>query len=100
MDILFTKRLGDEVILSQRDEELQAGARNLARIKHWHVDNFVWLAGFPKIVPTSGDRFEVFGNSVEDFSYRMRVIDRGAEQRAALKSAGELAGELLHASDG
>src|SRR5207249_5946776 len=79
--------------------QLQARARNLAGIKHWHFDNLTWLT-FSKVVTTGRDRFEVFGNSIEDFFYRVRVIDRGAEQRATLKSTCELPGELFHASDG
>jgi hypothetical protein len=50
-------------------------------------------------LPTRGDRFEIFRDSIENFFYRVRVIERGAEQRAALQAARELPGELFHPAD-
>jgi len=50
-------------------------------------------------LPTRGNRFEVFRNAIENFFNRVRVIERRAEERAALETARELTGELFHPAD-
>src|SRR5438132_2347413 len=67
----LTKHLVHKVILLRKSEGLQAGARNLARIKHRRLDDFGWPSGFAKVLSSGGDRFEVLGNSIENFCDRM-----------------------------
>jgi hypothetical protein len=51
-------------------------------------------------LPIRGDRFKVFRDSIKNFFYRVRVIERRAEERAALQTARELTSELFHPADG
>src|SRR5262249_17858456 len=86
--------------LSSAKRDRRSDGSGFTGSEHRRLNYLVRRAGLAEVLFSRRDRFEIFGDAIEELVDRVGMIERGAKQGATVQASRELPGQLLHAADG